>query len=377
MRFFIVKSVVGSGRRAFLPTLRGRRHKTVESRVPVLLCVALLCAVGGCSPPEKAAAPEAANLTLADIRSQLREVPALLLKFGSKDPRDWEKACRELKSLSEELVPREIIRMAEDAVNPSSPTAERARQALERMGKIEMELTKLNVPDFNLWEDARKNLMAMGDDAVESLILKVISIFKRRSALHWDWAKVLLKRIGSPAIPYLVGFIESPSAPQSLRARCAEALVIMGKVAEDEVKKGAASTIEYVRQAYACGLGESRTRSSIELLRKLATDTDWKVRGFAMQSLSKIGGSEVVPILIAGLWDSEPVVQYKAAQGLEIAKDRRAIGPLIDLLKRVPKSEEVDLIRVDMAAAKALRAITGQKFGTDATEWERWYQKNQ
>jgi hypothetical protein len=345
----------------------------------VFFFLSLFCVLGiliGCAGSDTVATPKDGGMTLSDVKDQMRPVPALLLKFGSNDPAEWRKAYMELKSLDEALVSSELVKMAKQALDPQNPAAKQTRQTLERIGKIEMELTKLNSFNFNLWEEARKNLTAMGGDAVDSLILKTILIFKRRSALHWDWAKVLLKSIGQPVVPYLVGFIENPSAAQSLRDQCAETLVFMGKVGEAETIKGVSSSTPYIRKAYAFGLGVSRAALSTELLRKLACDTDWEIRGVAIQSLSRLGGPDVVPTLIAALQDSAPIVQYKAAQGLESAKDKRAIGPLINLLKCTPRSQDVELIRVDMAAAKALRATTGQQFGMDPAAWEQWYRKN-
>ncbi|MDK1032228.1 MAG: HEAT repeat domain-containing protein, partial [Planctomycetia bacterium] len=62
-------------------------------------------------------------------------------------------------------------------------------------------------------------------------------------------------------------------------------------------------------------------------------------------------------------------VRWRAAEALGKIGDRRAVGPLIDLLK--DKS-----YHVREAAAKSLWKITQKKFGEDQAKWLQWWKKN-
>ena len=57
----------------------------------------------------------------------------------------------------------------------------------------------------------------------------------------------------------------------------------------------------------------------------------------------------------------------EAAEVLGEMKAKEAISPLITALQYE--------FTVRRAAAKALKAITGQDFGNNAFEWDQWYKK--
>ncbi|MDQ7778776.1 MAG: HEAT repeat domain-containing protein [Planctomycetota bacterium] len=339
-----------------------------------LISCAIICA--GCADTGSSEKPETGGTTVTDIRDLARDVPQALMKFGSKNPAQWRTAYAELEALPPELVSRELVRVARVALDPDSAEGAEARRKLARQGQIEMQLAKINTSEYEKWDEAREALLAMGPDAAECLVIKLIKVFKRNTATQWDWAREQMVTIGGQSIPYLVAFIESQSAPQSLKDQCAETVVQMGKTGEGTVRSGIAAADPRVRMAYAAGLGARVSILSMELLKKVAADPDWQVRGVAMQSFGKLKLPESVPVLITALRDAEPVVCHEAAEALAAINDRRAIVPLIDLLRRTRPSQVTDLIRVDTAAVRALRSITGQKFGTNADEWARWFGQN-
>jgi len=74
-------------------------------------------------------------------------------------------------------------------------------------------------------------------------------------------------------------------------------------------------------------------------------------------------GQEAVEPAIQLLHDRSEAVRWSAIRILSEIGDTRAIGPLVGLLERRDSSAD---------AAAALRALTGQDFGEDASAWRQW-----
>ncbi len=81
-------------------------------------------------------------------------------------------------------------------------------------------------------------------------------------------------------------------------------------------------------------------------------------------------GDVLVDRLIDRLGNGRAAVRERAAWLLGTTGNRRAVEPLIKLLKD-------DNEKVQATAADALKAITNQDFGTNADQWLEWWQKNQ
>lgn len=104
-------------------------------------------------------------------------------------------------------------------------------------------------------------------------------------------------------------------------------------------------------------LGESRDLRVLDSLlhhRIFAAGLDDIIAGF---------GTPAVDPLIRALHDES--VRDRAARALGKIGDKRAIGPLIDLL---PKSESAQL---------ALQKLTNQQFGNSQRRWRAWWNKQQ
>lgn len=104
-------------------------------------------------------------------------------------------------------------------------------------------------------------------------------------------------------------------------------------------------------------LGESRDLRVLDSLLRhkiFAADLDDTIAGF---------GPPAVDLLIKALNDER--VRDRAARALGKIGDKRAVGPLIDVL---PKSEQAQL---------ALQKLTNQQFGNSQRRWRAWWNKQQ
>ncbi|MEW6381536.1 MAG: HEAT repeat domain-containing protein [bacterium] len=124
-----------------------------------------------------------------------------------------------------------------------------------------------------------------------------------------------------------------------------------------------------VRENAAEALGRIRDAGAVNSLIVALQDEDRNVREEAAEALGRIGkaGAAVEP-LIAALRDEDQEVREEAAEALGKIKDLRAVEPLIAALK----DEEPE---VKENAARALRKITGEDFGQDPANWEKWLEQ--
>jgi HEAT repeat protein len=104
--------------------------------------------------------------------------------------------------------------------------------------------------------------------------------------------------------------------------------------------------------------------------RGTAADNLKTIREEAALALAKIGDPRAVEPLIASLEFGEMRGRSAAAKALGSFKDKRAVEPLIAILDEFPG-------RACAVSADALKAITGQDFGTDAKKWREWWKGQQ
>jgi len=110
-------------------------------------------------------------------------------------------------------------------------------------------------------------------------------------------------------------------------------------------------------------------KDRIEVLVEALKDENSSVRESAAEALGELKDPRAVEPLIEALKDKEPAVQGSAAKALGKLKDPRAVEPLIEALK--DKEPEVP-----PNADYALREITGQDFGIDPENWQKWWGEN-
>lgn len=106
---------------------------------------------------------------------------------------------------------------------------------------------------------------------------------------------------------------------------------------------------------------------SVESNVKHLNDPDEEKRFIAARALGMQGDKRALRVLISALRGKNVIRAAEAAEVLGEMKAKEAISPLITALQYK--------FTVCRAAAKALKAITGQDFGNNAFEWDQWYKK--
>ncbi len=127
-------------------------------------------------------------------------------------------------------------------------------------------------------------------------------------------------------------------------------------------------TLVFVMSVLSFRIGYAKqTDLNKEIGRLISSDPD--ERAAAATILGNIGDRSAVGPLISLLNDKDPKVREKAVTALNSVLDPRAVEPLIGALK----DPDADVKR---EATRALRAITGESFGKNPTEWQAWWDKN-
>jgi HEAT repeat protein len=113
-------------------------------------------------------------------------------------------------------------------------------------------------------------------------------------------------------------------------------------------------------------LRESNSPRTLKLLVDLLKSDDAEKGKSAAYALGELKEPASLEYLIAELNNEDVTASGLAAYALGRTGDKRAIGPLIGLMKR---GDRISLMR----ATNALREITGKNLGPDSTKWEQWW----
>jgi HEAT repeat protein len=115
---------------------------------------------------------------------------------------------------------------------------------------------------------------------------------------------------------------------------------------------------DHVQTCAAEALGRMKARAAVTALCLALLDEknhSAHSRGAVAIALGRIGDAEAVPYLIKALEDSQVYVQRRAVEALAMLKDARAVGPLVDLLKKSSQSKPA----LAEACGGALEKIVG------------------
>ncbi len=161
--------------------------------------------------------------------------------------------------------------------------------------------------------------------------------------------------------------LESPDP--ALVAAAATALGARGEVeAVSDLRKETANADPAARAAVIGALSDLLPQDA-DWWRRLgpfAEDRAREVRVAAALALGRHGGAGGLPALERLLVDREVSVRVAATEGLAAGRLKAAIPILVGRLKK-----ERGRLREDLAAA--LRRITGEPFGREPGDWERWW----
>jgi HEAT repeat protein len=164
-------------------------------------------------------------------------------------------------------------------------------------------------------------------------------------------AAVALGDIGdSAAVEPLIAFLsESPS----------EKFSAPNPVAVEALAKIGAPAVEPLITAL-----ETAKRSNNPLM-----DESIGLRAGAADTLGEIGDPQAIDVLLKSLWDKIPVVRNSTAWALGKIGEP-AVPRLIEIL-------ELHGQHAPIAAAAALKNISGKDFRDDVAAWKRWWEQQQ
>lgn len=202
---------------------------------------------------------------------------------------------------------------------------------------------------LHLVEDARRDLVLMGEGAVPALVagLSVRAVRREdgsevrvgQEVLH-DAAETL-SLIGEPAVPGLLDIAGSGE-----KGLVQEAVHALGNI------------------------GDPRAEG---LLLRLAGDRDWALRGAAVLALRRYRTDRAREALLAALEDPESFVVQRASQAMVTEKRTDCLPGLVEALDRGSRAGRIFTVR---AAGWALQRITGESLGTDVAAWRSWLDGN-
>jgi hypothetical protein len=194
-----------------------------------------------------------------------------------------------------------------------------------------------------------------------------------------------LAKLGSnayPSIPFLICLLEEPEdacAGQSCGGdhhghahspseEALKALMEFGEPSVDPLIKACSQQGVETRRKALRALGEMKERRAIPCMAASLKHDNTNVRMLAAWGLSQMGEPALKPLL-AELGDKGSPGRGDAAFALGKINQPQAIGPLIAALKETDPELRKE-------SAKALARITGQDFGENPAEWQKWLEQN-
>ena len=174
--------------------------------------------------------------------------------------------------------------------------------------------------------------------------------------------------IGEPAVEVVVNDL-ALSSQEFLRSIGSELLTGIGDPAVPSLLELANTGDQQQQRVAARALGEiGAVGVSFDALCELARSPVWRIRSDAAKGLAN-GGPEARDFLVEMLGDEDPFVRRKAGESLARYKDRIAATALIDYLESCMSSEDS---AGELAAQKALQAISGTRMVRASSAWRRF-----
>jgi hypothetical protein len=232
------------------------------------------------------------------------------------------------------------------------------------------------------WPEFKERWMEMGPEASGLLaenLYRAMVASRARGALHLvEEARKDLVLMGDSAVPVLVGGLavravrdskgEEIRVGQEVLHDAADALSILGPPAVPGLLDIARSgELNLVTEAL-WALGNIGDPSAEEAILALSRDADYRVRAAAVLALRRYSTEASRARMLEAFDDEESMVAERAAQALVTGKHVEAVRPLVDVLDRAIRDGRILAAR---ASLWALRRLTGEKFDAPE-EWRGW-----
>ncbi len=351
--------------------------------VPLALLLSGLagCAGGGDTTPSSArpvggeregikppAETEHVIMNPREAKDLARRSIDLLAYFSSNDPKDWQRATRELRAIGKPFVPDDVEALMKIGEGQDPNKAALARVELARRGKIARVLQKLESKKYDDWKTARFEMQRMGGDGLDYLVSALTLKFRSVNTHQYEWARVELLAIGERSIPILREFLLAKGSDNVLREQCSITLCRLGPKGHAPILEAAAAKDRWTRVAAAKGIGVSDTEELAGSLKTmLLSDPAWEARAEAALAFGKMKSEAGVQPCIQALKDADSLVRREAARALGEIGSLDAVPALIEVLEKDPKSRHSEL------SMMSLQKISGLKYGPDPVQWKGWW----
>jgi len=179
-----------------------------------------------------------------------------------------------------------------------------------------------------------------------------------------------IRMLGRSPLPAVIDPLLGAAQDSVPRVRAA-AVTVLGKIADNRAHEGVVAALvdpePNVRERAIWALDPGASADAVLPVLGMVSDADAGVRHQATIAVCKMRDARAVPVLIETLRHDRDYLRRSSAEALGEIGDSRAIEPLIDALS-------VDAREV--AYARALKAITGQRLGRDPEAWREWFDRS-
>ncbi|HZL73065.1 MAG TPA: HEAT repeat domain-containing protein [Planctomycetota bacterium] len=341
-----------------------------------LLAAALLAALGACAsaPPKKESTFTAEMLK--PLTDAYREYVASLVALDSIAPLERAEAMKKLEGTPYAYFPddRELIRRA-------AARDETARKELARRGKIlDGMLVFWGKPDTPKWNDARRRIVALGQDARIVLINNLLRmLLNGQLREHWPAIRFQLVEIGEETLETAVALFDTlvEQTPDTIIYRKDDlvqvALVILsfGEKGRPVFEKYGKSPRFNVRRAVAVTIGEGHATENFDILeRLLRKDPDWMVRADAADAMGSIRDRARAGAVLV--------------EAIKAERDRNVKPHIAVSLGTLVYADGVTVLVASLEGAEyeyaekamfSLFQITGERHMSPPA-WQKWYAKD-
>jgi hypothetical protein len=350
------------------------------SRAAALLVAATLAGCASAPPPAESATAQGGTTVTPEMLKPLtdayREFVASLLQLDSVMPQDRADALRKLQASGYGYFPDD-----KSLIQKAAAGDDAARRELARRGNLlDAMFVFWGKVDLPKWNDARKRIVALGQDArvilVNTLLRMLLNGHMRE---QWPQIRFQLIAVGDDAYVTAEALFKAKvertphDTPIFHKDDLVQVLLVIlgfGEKGRPVIEEGSRSPKVNVRRSVAVALGEGRATEFVGLLGDLLKkDTDWKVRSDAAVALASIRDRAAAGTILLQAFKAERDrnVRRLIAESLGALVYADAVPTLVQALD-VPDYEFVERVMF------ALFRITGERF-MNSDEWRTWYAK--